>query len=479
MQARLGCFAVRRGQATRRGDVNYNLLSGEVDRRLAHPRYELACVRSFEVILQYGCSKRATEESIGYPILRMNNLQENGWDLTDLKYVELSDKEFFRWRLERGDIVFNRTNSKELVGKCEVFDEEGDWVFASYLMRLRVDRERAAPEFVAAFFATRAGRVQIDRESRQIIGMSNINAEEIRTLRVPLPEPPRQRELIATLDVARTARRQKLQQADALLAGLDSFVLEALGLTLPAQDDLSAYAVRLRDARERFDPDYNSPRFRALRDKIEHGKYPAKSIGSLFSPIVSGFAAGGDDQSDNLTSGIPHIRPLNITNTAELRFTETKMVPRSALAPTDLLQKGEILFNNTNSTAWVGKTVVFDVSGECACSNHITRLTLINNNYDPCFFAAVFNALRGLSFFGLLATNFNNQAGINVETLKAVHIPVPNPSIQRQIASEIARRRAAARRLREEANTLWESAKRRFEAELLGPNSVDQTGRLS
>src|SRR5436190_20161176 len=102
-------------------------------------------------------------------MLRMNNLQADGWLLEDLKYVELTPTEFAAWRLERGDIVFNRTNSKELVGKCEVFDEDGDWVFASYLMRLRVDSKRAVPEFVTAFLNTRAGRVQIDRESRQII----------------------------------------------------------------------------------------------------------------------------------------------------------------------------------------------------------------------------------------------------------------------------------------------------------------------
>jgi restriction endonuclease S subunit len=122
-------------------------------------------------------------------MLRMNNLQANGWDLSDIKYVELTEKELANWKLETGDIVFNRTNSKELVGKCEVFRESGTWVFASYLMRLRVNEDAAIPEFVSAFLNGPTGRAQIDRESRQIIGMSNINAEEIRTLRVPLPKP--------------------------------------------------------------------------------------------------------------------------------------------------------------------------------------------------------------------------------------------------------------------------------------------------
>ena len=401
----------------------------------------------------------------------MRNLQADGWDLTDLKYVEITKGELDRWRLHRGDIVFNRTNSKELVGKCEVFDHEGIWVFASYLMRLRVDVNKVEPEFVSAFLNTKAGRIQIDRESRQIIGMSNINAEEIRTLRVPLPNRSKQRELLAALDTARAMRRDKLAQADALLAGLDGFVLDALGLTLPAPDGRTVYAVRLRDARQRFDPDYNSPRFRTLRAKIEHGRFPAQSVGSLFQPIVSGFAVGGDDQTDDPALGVPHIRPLNITNTAELTFERTKMVPRAAVAPGDFLKKGEVLLNNTNSTVWVGKTVVFDADRDCACSNHITRLTLIDKRHNPYYFAALFNALRGLGFFGLLSTNFNNQAGINVDTLKAVRLAVPDPKAQEKIATEDARRREEARRLRDEARTIWDDAKRRFAEELLGPET--------
>jgi type I restriction enzyme, S subunit len=167
--------------------------------------------------------------------------------------------------------------------------------------------------------------------------------------------------------------------------------------------------------------------------------------------------------------GVPHIRPLNISNTGELHFEGTKMVPRDAVAPADFLQQGEILFNNTNSTAWVGKSVVFDADRECACSNHITRLRLADKDDSPYFLAAVFNAMRSLGYFGLLSTNFNNQAGINSETLNAVCLPWPKPLVQSRIAAEVARGREDARRLRAEADELWEWAKANFEAALLGP----------
>lgn len=167
-------------------------------------------------------------------MLRMNNLQDDGWDFQDLKYIPMSDDDLERYRLSVGDLLFNRTNSKELVGKCEVFNEQGDWVFASYLIRVRVDAEKVLPRFVADFLATRSGRLQIDRLSRQIIGMTNINAEELKEIQIPVPPDLNwQRELVAAMDAARAERKAKLVEADNLLIGLDDFLLSTLGLVRP------------------------------------------------------------------------------------------------------------------------------------------------------------------------------------------------------------------------------------------------------
>ncbi len=188
------------------------------------------------VAAQYGSSALAHTAAIGVPILRMNNLQDDGWDLSELKYLELSDRELENYRLEPGDILFNRTNSKELVGKCEVFREAGAWVFASYLIRVRTNEARLLPQFVSDFLGTTIGRMQIDRVSRQIIGMTNINAEEIRELLIPVPPLRQQEKLIAAMDAARLARHKKLQEAEALLAGMEAFLLGVLGLQTSHED---------------------------------------------------------------------------------------------------------------------------------------------------------------------------------------------------------------------------------------------------
>lgn len=150
-----------------------------------------ACkLKGHVALIQYGISERATEDSTGVPILRMLNLQDGEWDLTDMKFIVLSEREKLDYLLQPGDILLNRTNSKELVGKCNVFDLHGEYVFASYLLRIRIKDENVLrPAYLVAYLGSSLGRAQIDAVSRQIIGMSNINAEEVRDLLLPLPPP--------------------------------------------------------------------------------------------------------------------------------------------------------------------------------------------------------------------------------------------------------------------------------------------------
>ena len=254
------CFAIKRGEIDGRIDVNYWWLTPSVDRRLKNSRFDVKSLGSLLSLVQYGCSSLAKENQPGIPILRMNNLQDDGWDLSSLKYIELGERELATYRLIPGDILFNRTNSKELVGKCSVFHESGDWVFASYLIRVRTDQGRLLPQFASDFLAADIGRLQIDQISRQIIGMTNINAEEIRELRIPLPAIAEQHRLVAAMDTARAGRKSKLAEADALLAGLDNFVLDALGITQP-DTPKSIFAVRTRDLADVINPD----RYRSLQ----------------------------------------------------------------------------------------------------------------------------------------------------------------------------------------------------------------------
>lgn len=107
---------------------------------------------------QYGTSDKANE-NIGIPILRMGNVSYNGEiDLSDLKYVELDTKDREKYSLKAGDLLFNRTNSKDLVGKTAVVPAlVGEYTYAGYLIRCRVN-DKAVPEYISGFLNSVLGK---------------------------------------------------------------------------------------------------------------------------------------------------------------------------------------------------------------------------------------------------------------------------------------------------------------------------------
>jgi type I restriction enzyme S subunit len=183
----------------RRWSVSYNEATLRLT-SLSRGRYPVAELGSLLELVQYGTSEKANTKSDGTPILRMNNIIDGQLDLAHLKYIQLSERERMKLLLRDGDILFNRTNSKELVGKCAVFHSRGEYAFASYLIRLRVAADQASPDFIAYAINSSIGRLQIDALSRQIIGQANVNTDEIRSLLIPLPPLSIQREIVRRID---------------------------------------------------------------------------------------------------------------------------------------------------------------------------------------------------------------------------------------------------------------------------------------
>ncbi len=94
---------------------------------------------------QYGLSLKSSSKPEGVPILGMSNIRDGRIVWGNLKYIILEDDDLNKYRLEPGDVIFNRTNSAELVGKTAVFDTQRDAVFASYLVRFQLIEEQADP----------------------------------------------------------------------------------------------------------------------------------------------------------------------------------------------------------------------------------------------------------------------------------------------------------------------------------------------
>ncbi|MBC8176636.1 MAG: restriction endonuclease subunit S [Deltaproteobacteria bacterium] len=149
--------------------------------------WPLGSIRELISEAKYGTSKKASDATGKYPVLRMNNIAYSGeMDFTDLKYIDLEKKEVNKYLVKKGDLLFNRTNSKELVGKTAVFESNIPMAIAGYLIRVRTN-ERSTPQYISAYLNSSHGKATLIGMCKSIVGMANINAQELQDINILIP----------------------------------------------------------------------------------------------------------------------------------------------------------------------------------------------------------------------------------------------------------------------------------------------------
>ena len=182
---------------------------------------------------QYGISS-SSGGNYSVPILKMNNLQDGHIDLGDLDYIQLSKAEMESLILNKGDLLINRTNSFDLVGKAAIYDLAGEHVFASYLVRFRLGPS-VLPAFVNYFLNSEPGQHKLKLLSTKAVSQANINPSILKMrFFVPVPPLPEQ-QAIATA----------LSDVDALIASLDRLIAKKRDIKQATMQQLLTGKTRL------------------------------------------------------------------------------------------------------------------------------------------------------------------------------------------------------------------------------------------
>jgi type I restriction enzyme S subunit len=161
--------------------------------------WSVAPIGRYTKLSQYGLSIRGNATG-RYPILRMNCQEDGRVVLRDLQYVELDHATAQSFRVNRDDLLFNRTNSYELVGRTAIVEGDIDAVFASYLIRLSIDDERLLPRYLNYFLNWDFAQSELKKLASRAVGQANINATKLSGFTVPVPTIDEQREIVAILD---------------------------------------------------------------------------------------------------------------------------------------------------------------------------------------------------------------------------------------------------------------------------------------
>ena len=162
----------------------------------ADSQLPIASIGELATDIRYGTSRKANDYG-DYKYLRMNNITDEGrLDLSDLKYISLTGSDLENAQVIKGDLLFNRTNSREKVGKTCVFTENDPMVIAGYIVRVRFD-SRVESGYVSAFLNTQYGKALLRKMAKGAVGQANISAKEMARIELPLPSIPEQRAFLA------------------------------------------------------------------------------------------------------------------------------------------------------------------------------------------------------------------------------------------------------------------------------------------
>ncbi|MDE1951178.1 MAG: restriction endonuclease subunit S [Betaproteobacteria bacterium] len=174
-----------------------------------------ATVEQLACLVEYGSSAKTKEDPNGVPVLRMGNIVEGELRFDELKFLPANHNEFPKLLLKPSDLLFNRTNSPELVGKTAVYAGSPKVCsFASYLIRVRLV-DGAVSNLLAAYINSSHGRNWVKSVVTQQVGQANVNGTKLQALSVPLPPETEQHRIVAEVDRRLSLLRETEAQVDA------------------------------------------------------------------------------------------------------------------------------------------------------------------------------------------------------------------------------------------------------------------------
>ena len=289
---------------------------------------------------KYGLSVAMNEERNGTRIYRMNEISNMMCNRNILKYAPISEDEITDFELHDKDVLFNRTNSQVFVGRTGLFRKFSDeqLVFASYLVRMVPDPDIVTPEYLTAFLNTKYGVLDIKRRARISINQSNVNAEELKRVEIPIASRDLQLRVTKLFDVAFTF----IQKSEVKFKEAQTLLLAELGLTDWQPQHCLWFIKNYSDTQqaERIDAEYFQPKYEEIIKAIKAYKGGWDTLENLVT-IKKCVEVGSVEYLDE---GIPFVR---VSNLSPLEITKEKYISEKLYTEINQHQpkNGEILFS--------------------------------------------------------------------------------------------------------------------------------------
>ena len=387
--------------------------------------------------------------------IRITDIDENGELLPGFGMTAANvEPQYF---LRDGDLLFARSGNT--VGKSYLHESERvpyPCFYAGYMIRFRFG-EKVLPKYVFAFAQTPYYHEWVSAIQRSA-GQPNINAQEYRSLEIPLPPLPEQRKIVAELDAAYAAKRAADERATKLLASIDDMVLNEFGIAnLPKPDTSLSSRMFIVSAKEvanaTLAPDH-------YFDAIDFSK--ARYSCERFVERIDIDPPYGLEQITKLV-------PMEGVSAEWCAIENIEDISPDATQGYSTFCGGDVIWARITPCMENGKSAVVAAEpSECFCgSTEFLVFRPKDDKVNPYYLQSLLHLKR---FREVAAHHFTGTSGhqrVTADFFKAISIPVPPRSVQDRIASTASSIRAEARKLKADATAALDAAKRKIEKSLM------------
>lgn len=320
---------------------------------------------------QYGLSIEMNEDGNGTLIYRMNEISNMMCNRNILKCAPISDNEVVSYKLNDKDVLFNRTNSQVFVGRTGIFRKfsDEDLVFASYLVRVVPNSEIITPEYLTAFLNTKYGVLDVKRRARISINQSNVNAEELKRVEIPLVDIRLQSQVTLAFDEA----FKYIQRSEYKFNEAQTLLLTELGLTNWQLKHQLTFVKNYSDITqaERIDAEYFQPKYEELVKAIKAYK-------------------GGWDMLDNLAK--LKEKNFNPLEKQQYKYIELANIAGNCEIADCMIEEGQDLPTRARRKVAAGDIIVSSIEGS------LNSIALVEKDYNQALCSTGFHVVNSKTF---------------------------------------------------------------------------------
>lgn len=340
--------------------------------------------------------------------------------------------------IKKREILFNNTNSQELVGKTAYFDLEGNYFCSNHITRIKVKEDIILPKYLWILLNLYQRNKVFFNLCTNWNNQSGVNIELLKRIKIPIPSIKEQEKIIVIYEEGLNAKKSKESEAQQLLDSIGDYVLDELGIKLPELEKKMCFTVSFEEIETgRIDPN----NFLHPQDTPSSKKFKEKTLNE-----VAELVKGQSVTKEKITEGDYLVVAGGQTSPYSINVYN---------------HKGNVITVSASGAysgyVWYHQNPIF--ASDCTVIKSVNEKE-ISTFYLYCVMKAkqrfIYNMQQGAG-----------QPHVYSRDLSKLKIPLPPLSVQNKIAEEVKRRMQKAEQLQKEAKEELEKAKAEVEKIIL------------